>query len=105
MTRTRYGNELVKLSSEGKVKVITVPFDLKDLTPVEWAKLRDVPSEERYEWRSEHTGAKDDFILYGSISLQFEGHWCQVTIIKESVELKISYLDWVHGYYRRHQIP
>ena len=99
---------MIKLESEVKVKVMTVLCVVKTISPVEWdkfQKLRDVPSEERYEWRSEHTGAKDDFILYGSISLQFEGHWCQVTIIKESVELKISYLDWVHGYYRRHQIP
>ena len=36
MTNARYEKEVTKLTSEGKVQVMTGPFDLTDVVLVEW---------------------------------------------------------------------
>ena len=43
-THARYEKEVVKLTSEVRVQVTTVPFELKDVTSAEWNRLRDLPS-------------------------------------------------------------
>ena len=38
VTHARYEKEVTRLTSEGKVQVMTGPFDVTDVTPVEWGR-------------------------------------------------------------------
>ena len=51
-THTRYEKEVTRLTFEGKVQVITVPFDVTDVPNEEWARLQDVSTEEREKTRN-----------------------------------------------------
>ena len=49
VTRARNEKEVVKLTSEVKVQVMTAPFDLIDITPAKWDRLEILPSEDKKE--------------------------------------------------------
>ena len=95
-TRVEYEKVVAKLVSEGKRRAFTVPYVVRALDPFEWDQRVSAPREEQ-EKRKKKLGLQvKDTVPYGSYpcNLKVEGvGWCQVTIMKESADLRYRYFD------------
>ena len=89
--RTTYEKMVAKQVKEDKRTAYTVPYVVRQLTPMEWVKLRDTPSEEAVKRKKKLELKVKDPVPHGRYpcNLKRKGlDWCQVTIMKESAELK-----------------
>ena len=93
-TRVEYEKVVAKLVSEGKRRAYTVPYVVRALDPFEWDQRVSAPREEQ-EKRKKKLGLQvKDTVPYGPYpcNLKVEGvGWCQVTIMKESADLRYHY--------------
>ena len=89
--RTTYEKMVTKLVNEGKRTAFTVPYVVRKLTSMEWAKLRDTPSEEAVKRKKKLELKVKDPVPCGRYPCNLKSKglgWCQVTIMKESADLK-----------------
>ena len=79
-----------KLVADKKRKAWTVPYVVRQLSGVEWARLRDSPKDEAERRKQKLMLKVKDAVPHGRhpCDLKSKGvGWCQVTIMKESAEL------------------
>ena len=82
---------VTKLVKEDKRTAFTVPYVVRKLTPMEWAKLRDTPTEEAVKRRKKLDLKVKDPVPHDRYPCNLKSKglgWCQVTIMKESADLK-----------------